>query len=531
MAECEVSPTSQYACPRVARKTKPLLQLQTSLLFLVGGVLILIWCTSVNAGDPPEIATCPNVKNNLVIAYKKNGIKWEGWGTALAWWANWAGGLKLQSDFNFLMDAIFRLDKGLGLNIVRYNIGGGGYSPLAHPQFVGHLRFRAMPGYKWTENSKFNPDFDANQRKVLLASRDRGVNTFEAFSNSPPAYMTITKSFTGSREPYTDNLLPEKYRSFADYLVQVLRYYKERWGIEFHTLEPINEAIEGHWLLGGRQEGCNFKLESIVKLIQITNHVLVKNKLKSVLAAPDSLGYNSITLLRAINQDTVKRISQINVHSYETGPIRKNYTRQVTWRFSIARNAARLKKKVVVSEWGPYGMKSTPFEYGLTLAKQVMMDINVLKASSWTYWQAVEQSQKARRWGLIFVNMATQGPMSYELGSQYYSLMQFSKWIRPGVEILQVDISCVHGLVAAYDPRNKRLVVVIANFLKYDDQFSLNVQFRTRNGGSSMTAYRTSSVEKYSNLGTWGVYVPGSIQVQLWARSITTFVITNVDPV
>ena len=46
----------------------------------------------------------------------------EGWGTTLAWWANIIGGWS-DSQRNAVADAIFNPTTGLGLNVVRYNIG------------------------------------------------------------------------------------------------------------------------------------------------------------------------------------------------------------------------------------------------------------------------------------------------------------------------------------------------------------------------------------------------------------------------
>lgn len=48
----------------------------------------------------------------------------EGWGTSLAWWANDLGLWKDQAKVSEVMDLVFDPEKGLGLNIVRYNIGG-----------------------------------------------------------------------------------------------------------------------------------------------------------------------------------------------------------------------------------------------------------------------------------------------------------------------------------------------------------------------------------------------------------------------
>jgi len=53
---------------------------------------------------------------------------WEGWGSSLAWWARAIGG---SANADYYADLIYT-DKiidgypALGLNIVRYNVGGGG---------------------------------------------------------------------------------------------------------------------------------------------------------------------------------------------------------------------------------------------------------------------------------------------------------------------------------------------------------------------------------------------------------------------
>ena len=48
----------------------------------------------------------------------------EGWGTSLAWWASVIGGWS-EATRNAIADLVFNPLGGLGLNVVRYNIGGG----------------------------------------------------------------------------------------------------------------------------------------------------------------------------------------------------------------------------------------------------------------------------------------------------------------------------------------------------------------------------------------------------------------------
>ena len=67
----------------------------------------------------------------------------DGWGTSLAWWAQGAGGSAYQdlyADLFFTRNQVRVLDRelpGLGMNIVRYNVGGGGQKDLpATPEQV-----------------------------------------------------------------------------------------------------------------------------------------------------------------------------------------------------------------------------------------------------------------------------------------------------------------------------------------------------------------------------------------------------------
>lgn len=78
------------------------------------------------------------------FAVARHLIKWdlagkeqqlfEGWGTSLCWFANVAGGFP-EPQRNYVADLLFDPQKGLGLQICRYNIGGSGWGTLDVPNF------------------------------------------------------------------------------------------------------------------------------------------------------------------------------------------------------------------------------------------------------------------------------------------------------------------------------------------------------------------------------------------------------------
>lgn len=61
---------------------------------------------------------------SIVIDPSRPLQRFEGFGTSLCWWANTVGQWANTTRFEQLMDLIFHPTLGLGLNQVRYNIGG-----------------------------------------------------------------------------------------------------------------------------------------------------------------------------------------------------------------------------------------------------------------------------------------------------------------------------------------------------------------------------------------------------------------------
>ncbi|GMA60198.1 hypothetical protein GCM10025859_06380 [Alicyclobacillus fastidiosus] len=135
----------------------------------------------------------PGGDSNVVTVNPSiHGGTWQGWGTSLAWFAYVIGGAP-NGVRNHIADLLFSQQKGLGLNVLRYNIGGG-ENPNLH-----FLQPRAkIPGYEPTEGN-YNWTADASQRWMLQAAKKRGANVFEAFSNSPPYWMTKSDSVTGAK--------------------------------------------------------------------------------------------------------------------------------------------------------------------------------------------------------------------------------------------------------------------------------------------------------------------------------------------
>ena len=79
---------------------------------------------------------------------------------------------------------------------------------------------------------------------MLLAARQRGALIFEAFSNTPPYWMTVSGRSSGNVFPWLDNLRPEYYDQFVHYLTEVVRWYRDQHDITFRCLPPACEVSE-----------------------------------------------------------------------------------------------------------------------------------------------------------------------------------------------------------------------------------------------------------------------------------------------
>lgn len=249
-----------------------------------------------------------------------------------------------------ILDLLFSA-KGLGLNIVRYNIGGG-----AHPnttrrfRTLRHKRYRLMPGFKDGPKEPYCWGRDARQRAVLLGAKKRGARTFMAMAYSPPWWMTISGDVSGRWKANLTNLHRDYFGAFAQYLVDVVAKYKA-WGVRFQYLEPVNEALEGWWGMGGSQEGCSFSAQDISRLYPILNAALKRKGLfpATTLVGFDSWADSTSAALAMPNQAATRIIQGIHVHGYYS-PDKKDPRAPIVNGLSSVRYLAESFKKEVCEQ-------------------------------------------------------------------------------------------------------------------------------------------------------------------------------------
>jgi galactan endo-1,6-beta-galactosidase len=456
------------------------------------------------------------------IKSPSKNIIWEGWGCSLCWWAKVYGDRKEIADLFFTLteglpgplketiepetkqpsssptssivssdinagaggdsDFVKRIGyPGLGMNIVRYNAGASSDRPALNNQ----KRMQKSPNINpkrlidtfWINESSRDPQntnswdwegVDLNQRQALLMAKERDATIFELFSNAPPWWMCINNNPSGGSTRTTENLKSEHVDDFAYFMSTVAKEFERRWGVHFQYVSAFNESESTWWHHEGNQEGCHFKHETRVQVLEKLQEYLNKqfhgddanNNDSSASLVPritysDACFYTHATesiqklIFPTLHQIT-SSISKWNVHGYQpTGP-RSQVSKLIK---SLPPSSS--SHKIWQSEYGD-GDGS-----GIEMARNLIRDIRYLKPSAYCYWQPIDETGG---WGLFRASLEPQDTVAH-LNAKYFVFAHFSRHLRPGCKILH-GLSEVGWCVVGFDEvdgkgRGKVVVVVL----------------------------------------------------------------------
>jgi O-glycosyl hydrolase len=433
----------------------------------------------------------------------------DGWGISLCWWANMCGKWS-DAKIDQLVDWLVS-PTGLNYSIFRYNIGGGD-DPLNRnctPHHMGSGKgLRAeMEGFKDSANADYNWSRDAAQRKIMLKIKAKRPDAvFEAFSNSAPYYMTYSGCCAGNTPASADNVKPENYPAFAQYLVDVCRFYKDSFNLEFKTLAPFNEPVTSYWGANGGQEGCHFGTASQMAFLKILAPVLKASGLKTMISSSDETSVpQAVTNIKTFATDgtVLGLIGQVNTHTYTA-------TNQA--RANLRALSTAYKMPLWMSEVGSGG---SGIGGNLALAQKLMDDIRYLRPEAWVDWQYVEEGND--QWCFVQGSFSNQ---TYQRVKNYYVRQQLSRYFQKGVRFLAVPND---QMLAALSSSGDSLIVVAMNngAMNVYHQMDLHL-FKI--DGKPIYCTRTSETENNS-VGTDYVLKDSSLTLRLPAYSITTLIL------
>lgn len=393
-------------------------------------------------------APVPVAKYSLMVNPGAPRQEFDGWGISLCWWANMCG--KWSDDkIDQIIDWLV-LPENLNYRIFRYNIGGGDDPDNAHCTLhhMGNGKgLRAeMPGFKKYEDSEYDWSADEAQIKIMRKIKERRPDAiFEAFSNSAPWWMTYSGCCSGASEGGSDNLKPEYYEAFADYLIDVMKHMKEVEGIEFATVAPFNEPMTSFWHCSGVQEGCHFDVKSMSNFIKVMYPKLQASGLNTVISGCDetSVAQQIGDVQEFKKAGSLGCLGQINTHTYQGD------TRQCC---ALSAICAAEGIPLWMSEVGSGG---SGIQGNLNMAIRLIRDMRYIEPLVWCDWQYMEEAND--QWCLIQGNFAQATPKRV---NNYYVRQHFTRYIKPGYTIIT---STHDNTLAALSPDGSELVLVVVN--------------------------------------------------------------------
>ena len=384
----------------------------------------------------------------------------EGFGASGAWWSQDVGGWT-EKDKNgvpvreAIMELLYGADKGIAMDIYRYNLGAGTGTGEKKGDFCHYWRSsQSFIG----DNGKTDYSLDENALWCLGRALKLGVKNVVLFSNSAPDNMTFNGKPHGDKSlKKRTNLSPERYGDFAGYVLDAAEYFLSK-GVPIKEISPINEP---QWKWQGGQEGCHFEPDEMAALYRVFLEKMKERDLldKFTLAMFESGQWGGEKFkkwFKAIMDDATLcgYIETVQGHSYNSSETEKRENARF-----LSENYPNLKRSC--TEWTEMRNlgRDTGMDSALDMANMICTDLTVLDAVSWSYWIAV--SCYNWRDGLIYADTDTH---EYTVTKRLYGYGNFTKFIRPGYVRVQCDAQGEEIKAVAFEnERGSELSAVIVN--------------------------------------------------------------------
>lgn len=424
-------------------------------------------------------------------------------GTSTCWWAQT---IDTEEKADAIAKALFSDEEGLGLDVVRYNVGGG---EADNPDTrIWDTARRTESFYVFDETKgEYVYDFtrDSNARRVLDKAIEYGAKEVVLFCNSPHYSMTVSGQASGGLEPKVSNLPEENYDAFVDYLLTIADWFVAE-GYPVTYISPINEP---QWDWGGEwvgQEGCHYEPSEAAELMgRFAEEMQERNtpyKLSGVETGQLSWWYNDY-MYEFFDNDAVDAYCDTFAgHSYWLDGNKEEKTN-----FGNTFREKYPEKIFEMTEWCelPLTIDSTTIDSGLHMANVIIEDLTLLDAVSWQSWTAFNGD------GLLYEEND-----EIKMYNRYWAFKQFTSFIEPGMTRVKVfdNIGRDDNLQEVAFTNGEKTVLVIVNNSENEKEISFLEKY------PSATVYVT---DKDHNCEKVADKISGA-DYMLSARSITTIV-------
>ena len=210
----------------------------------------------------------------ITIDRNVNYQKYYGIGASGAWWAQIVGGWSNKDQNgeeirNVISRLLYSKTKGIGMNIYRYNIGGGSAQSGGGSHHSGngeYSDFARRAESFGNGDGKYDYSRDKNAVYMMKQAVKDGADEVILFVNSPIEQLTKNGwAHLKKHQAFRTNLAKKNYSAFAKYCLDVTEHFVDE-GLPIKYLSPINEPF---WIWTGGQEGCHYTADETVEVLEM----------------------------------------------------------------------------------------------------------------------------------------------------------------------------------------------------------------------------------------------------------------------
>ncbi|EOR93810.1 putative xylanase [Arcticibacter svalbardensis MN12-7] len=419
------------------------------------------------------------LKLEVNINSKKQTI--ENFGASDAWAGQFVG-LWPANKKNAIADLLFSTEmdkdgipKGIGLSLWRFNLGAGSTEQGSESKIKNEWRraesfFDAKGEYDFTKQK--------GQQWFLKAAKERGLNNFLGFFNSPP--VKFTKNGLAFSSDGKINISADQYPAFSKYTVDAIKGLAKN-GFQLNYISPVNEP-QWDWKDGG-QEGNPYTNLQINDLVKIMDTDFEQHNIDTKIIIPEA-GKLDYLVAEADKPEKGKQIAYFFKHDtslYNLTHVEKVIAGHSYFTTSPYHKAANLRKKLSdevskvdglrfwMSEYCILGnndgeIKGSGKDLGMTaafyIAKVIHNDLVNANATAWQWWTAI--SSYNFKDGLVYIdNNKADG--NFTDSKMLWAFGNYSRFIRPGFVRVSNQFSGSDSLLCSsfINPDTNQIVNVI----------------------------------------------------------------------
>lgn len=464
----------------------------------------------------------------------------NGFGASACWWSQDIGKWENSEE---ILSYLYDSEKGIGLNIYRYNLGAGskGDDRILTENRKTECFLQADGTYDFSADKDAQSCLAAAKR---LAGDDLRVTLF---CNSPPVSLTkngasYSSASKDENAPWISNIDESNYDKFADFCYNSADYFLGK-GYRVTDVSPINEP-QYNWQAwfnedgsySAKQEGCYYsktdatavynamidkfagsEVDGLGCKVSMFESGAVEGEGTTCTAYIDCmLGKGPKYVFK--NKDLRNYFDTISMHSYwSSAETKQQAAEYLSDKYS--------KYDVVCTEYcqmtgdrnsGVFdliskeknGTSGLTIDYGIAMAKVIVDDLTILNAKEWDWWTAC--SYDVYPDGLIYLN--PDNHKDIKASKRLWCLGNFSKFIEEGA----TRIACSSGVDSlsscAFVNKDNSTVVVYVNDTDKDKTTALE----------SISPYSVYTTSADCDLEKTSAGAAGEINVSVPAMSVVT---------